>query len=288
MISWFNDYHTLIPLFLSKVLKIQSLIIVGGYDSIGIANPPHGLFSKNNLRQAIGKYNYRVVNRIWVVHQSLSIGCPQSQKTNRQVSSGILTFMPQLKTEIDEVPTGYDPTFWILPPHEKTLIVLTVGMIWNKEIYVRKGIPLFINLAKKMPDMMFKVIGIPPALSERLQIPQLHNLVIQNPMDQSELLHEYQNSMFYFQGSIVEGLPNVLCEAMLCGCIPIGRAVFGIPDIIGNTGYLMNDPVDLASVSNFMKNANSNLGLKARDRIIKNYHINRRVENFRSFLNLSA
>jgi len=55
IISWFNDCHTLIPVFLSKILKTQCLIIVGGYDSISIKNPPHGLFSRNNLRQIIGK-----------------------------------------------------------------------------------------------------------------------------------------------------------------------------------------------------------------------------------------
>jgi glycosyltransferase involved in cell wall biosynthesis len=47
--------------------------------------------------------------------------------------------------------------------------------------------------------------------------------------------HEY-----YFQLSIMEGFPNALAEAMLCGCIPIGSNVSGIPFIIGDTGYILN------------------------------------------------
>lgn len=36
-----------------------------------------------------------------------------------------------------------------------------------------------------------------------------------------------------------EGLPNTLCEAMLCGCIPVGSEVNGIPLAIGETGFVI-------------------------------------------------
>lgn len=51
-----------------------------------------------------------------------------------------------------------------------------------------------------------------------------------------EVLASYQ---FYLQVSIAEGLPNALCEAMLCGCIPIGSNVFAIQEVIGNTGFIV-------------------------------------------------
>ena len=34
VVSWFNDYHALIPIILSKIFFKKSVIIVGGYDAI--------------------------------------------------------------------------------------------------------------------------------------------------------------------------------------------------------------------------------------------------------------
>ena len=92
----------------------------------------------------------------------------------------------------------------------------------------------------------------------------------------------YQNTKFYFQGSRLEGLPNSLCEAMLCGCVPIGSKVFGIPDAIGNTGILFDTEKDLEQIVEFV---NSDLGVynfsKARNRIIKKYDFSKRVEKIK-------
>ncbi len=92
----------------------------------------------------------------------------------------------------------------------------------------------------------------------------------------------YQNTKFYFQGSRLEGLPNAVCEAMLCGCIPIGSRVFGIPDIIGNTGLLFDTEKDLVQVKDFIL---SGLGEKeskqARKRIISKFNISKRIEKIK-------
>lgn len=285
VISWFNDYHTLFPVILSKVLKTPSLIIVGGYDAINCKNC-HGLFSKNNIRQTIGRYNYESANMIWVVHKSLRDGCPTTNQSDNDIESGILTFIPELETPIREVPTGYDPTFWTPSTKKKSLTVLTVGLIRSEGIFWRKGIPLFIELAKLMPDLNFKIVGLFPEVTEIALIPKLGNLLIQGPLNQNELLAEYQDSMFYFQGSVIEGLPNVLCEAMLCGCIPIGRPIFGIPDAIGNTGHLIQNPKNLEPVVSFIQNANHDLGRKARERVTQKYPSDHRSDKFRSFLEL--
>ena len=55
----------------------------------------------------------------------------------------------------------------------------------------------------------------------------------------------FSTSQFYIQASRLEGLPNALCEAMLCECIPIGNSVFGIPSAIGNTGMLFEGPSEI-------------------------------------------
>jgi glycosyltransferase involved in cell wall biosynthesis len=39
---------------------------------------------------------------------------------------------------------------------------------------------------------------------------------------------------------MAEGFPSAICEAMLCGCIPIGSNVAAIPYIIGDTGFVLH------------------------------------------------
>jgi glycosyltransferase involved in cell wall biosynthesis len=60
------------------------------------------------------------------------------------------------------------------------------------------------------------------------------------PFLQSEqlpvLLGKYQ---FYVQVSMTEGFPNALIEAMACGCVPIVSRVGAMPEIVGDTGYIL-------------------------------------------------
>ena len=87
-----------------------------------------------------------------------------------------------------------------------------------------------------------------------------------------ELLRWYQRAKVYCQLSRYEGLPNALCEAMLCECVPVGTKYCGIPTAIGDTGFYA-DFGDVNGTAEAIKKAlsNQNLGKKARDRIKTNF-----------------
>lgn len=282
VISWFNDYHCFFLIFFAKIFNVKSLIIVGGYDAVRNSKIHYGLFLKSNLRQKLARWNYKNCSKIWVVHQSLAYGCRFANKQNH-INSGIKNFLPNLKASIVEVPTVYDPRFWKPSGKEKELIVLTVGIIEDKRTFRLKGIDCFLELAKKMESHQFLIVGIHQELIHSLQIPKLKNVEFHERCPQDKLREFYQKSKFYFQGSFQEGLPNVLCEAMLCECIPIGRRVFGLPDIIGSTGHLFDYSTHYEEIVAFIHSASSNLGIKARNRIMNKYPISKRIDAFNIF-----
>ncbi len=116
--------------------------------------------------------------------------------------------------------------------------------------------------------MTFTVVGVDPRFSQTLQPPlNMHFLPI---MARSELLPYYQRAKVYCQPSLREGLPNTLCEAMLCGCVPVGSDTGGIRTAVGETGILV-PPGDVESLVSALQKAigaRSESGLRARARIV--------------------
>tara|TARA_A100000164_G_C21936899_1_gene788512 strand:+ start:1811 stop:2857 length:1047 start_codon:yes stop_codon:yes gene_type:complete len=280
VIIWFNDYHAFIPIIFSKLFFKKSVIIVGGYDAIVDKQNRHGLFFRKGIRSKLAKINYRLVSEIWVVHKSLEKGCTYA-KEKFNIVSGIRNFLDNKKLVIKEISTGYDTRFWDYDSNNQKIGVLTAAYFSDERVINIKGLDIFNKLAFLMPDVSFTIVG-----ETKIQIDNLINL---NPnvnvlgvQTRTQLKQLYQNSKFYFQGSRLEGLPNSVCEAMLCGCIPIGSRVFGIPDIIGNTGVLFDTEKDLVKVKDFML---SGIGEKeskqARNRIISKFNISKRIEKIK-------
>jgi len=280
VIIWFNDYHAFIPILFSKLFLKKSVIIVGGYDAIVDKQNRHGLFFKKGIRSTLAKINYSLVSEIWVVHKSLEEGCRYA-KEKFNIISGVRSFTNNKKLVIQEISTGYDVRFWDYDRNNEKIGVMTAAYFSDERVINIKGLKIFNELASLLPDIPFTVIG-----EAKIQIDKFINL---NPnvnvlgiQTRTQMKQLYQNNKFYFQGSRLEGLPNSVCEAMLCGCIPIGSKVFGIPDIIGNTGILFDTEKDLVQVKDFIL---SDVGEKdskqARNRIISKFDISRRIEKIK-------
>ena len=223
IVSWFASYHT-VPYFkYAKRLNKPCVVIVGGYDACDIKG--YGMFS-NPLRKRIVSTVYNNSTVILPVDESL-----------RDV---IVRYVPKVKDRIRVVPTGYDPTVF-KPCGKKQDIVLTVAGV-NPTMWWRKGLDRFVELAEYdtfFEDSRFVVVGkIDESMKHKTRGTPVE---FTGWVDDAELLRWYQRSKVYCQLSVWEGLPNGLCEAMLCGCVPVGTRVCGIPLAIGDTGYIVED-----------------------------------------------
>tara|TARA_Y100000591_G_scaffold325529_1_gene346627 strand:- start:632 stop:1414 length:783 start_codon:yes stop_codon:yes gene_type:complete len=256
------------------------VIIVGGYDAIVDKQNRHGLFFKKGIRSTLAKINYSLVSEIWVVHKSLEKGCRYA-KDKFNILSGVRSFTNNKKLVIKEISTGYDTRFWDFNRKNEKIGVLTAAYFSDERVINIKGLKIFNELASLLPEIPFTIVG-------EIKI-QIDNLINLNPnvnvigvQTRTQMRKIYQNNKFYFQGSRLEGLPNSVCEAMLCGCVPIGSRVFGIPDIIGNTGILFDTEKDLIQVRDFILSGVGEKDSKqARNRIISKFDISKRIEKIK-------
>jgi len=279
VIIWFSDYHGLIPLVLSKIFLVKSIVIVGGYDAISDKEISHGIFSKNNLRQKIARMNYNLATQIWVVDETLSKGCKEAFLQNR-INSGLINWMPKIEKKIKVIPTGYSSSFWKITQSKSPKTVLTVANFNDSRVVKLKGIPIILKLAKELPSFQFIILGLKTdSIIPLDSVPP--NVELIKSKNSTELRDYFSKNQFYIQASRLEGLPNALCEAMLCECIPIGNAVFGIPKVIGNTGLLFNGEKDFKKIKKFLKGKNKKSGIHARQHIITFFDEEKRIKEFK-------
>ncbi|MBK8499433.1 MAG: glycosyltransferase [Flavobacteriales bacterium] len=104
------------------------------------------------------------------------------------------------------------------------------------QAYVRvlKGLDMIMAVAPRFPDASSSVGAREGSL------PDKPANVIEVPfVPHHEIAALYGSATYYLQLSVSEGFGNALCEAMLCGCVPIVSDTGAMPRIIGDTGVVV-------------------------------------------------
>lgn len=273
----FSDWHTAIIAFFKIIYRKKLLIVVGGYDVAAIPAIGYGLHL-HRIRSRFARYTMRNATYLLPVSSSL-IRYENSFVTSGKVQGGIMHFVPNLKAQIEVVNNGFDGEFW----HKKVgikkeNIVLTVALIENIRGYKLKGIDNFIRAAKMLPGTTFVAVGLTTELLGKVADNWPQNLVVCSKIEPETLVDWYSRAKVFCLFSLSEGMPNVLCEAMLCECIPVGTRVTSIPEIIGDTGFLVdtNCIEDYVAKTKLALNADAEFGKKARSRILQHYSLQQR------------
>ncbi|MBI2427752.1 MAG: glycosyltransferase family 4 protein [Ignavibacteriales bacterium] len=219
--SWFASVYSSILVMVAKLYKKKSVLILGGVDVAKMPEIKYGIWTS--------RWKSKIV-RYGITNADVVLAVDASIKNDAMIRAGYHG------KNISILPTGYDSTFWT-PGSIKQDFVLTVAVCTDAPRCKVKGIDFLFDVARAMPATSFVLIGVKDNFKKQFQAPP--NIVQHGYRSQQELLELYQRAAVYFQPSRREGLPNTLCEAMLCECYPVGTNVGGIPTVIGETGSLI-------------------------------------------------
>ncbi|OQB43396.1 MAG: Capsular glucan synthase [Candidatus Latescibacteria bacterium ADurb.Bin168] len=278
----FADYYAFLPVFLSRVFRRKSWIVLGGYDAHHLPEYDYGVYGQP-LRASIVRYAIRNATAVLPVDQSLYDGV-NAYAFDPPRATGIKSLVPNLRCEVRVVADGFDHEFWTPSPgcRKERLVVATASVPQGTSRKSRtrmvalKGVPLLLEVARRMPDVAFAIIG-----PGRGVLPEGGRVVpanVQLPgyLSPEQLREYYRRATVYAHPSLTEGLPAAVAEAMLCCCVPVGSSVNGIPELIGDTGFVVTQPVIdewAAAVTHALERGASS---RARDRIVALFSLAKR------------
>lgn len=255
IITWFAD-SSKFPVRIAKLFGRKVVVIIGGYDVARVESIGYGALLDPKKKK----------NAEWALEQADAVIA---------VDQGLIDdLVEHFGRDFDAmiVPTGYDEGKYH-PAGEKRALALSVCNAKNRRGLV-KGIDIFAECARKMPDVPFRLIGVSEgALTALGDIPK--NLEVLGGLPANEVIKHYQEAKVYCQLSMREGLPNAVCEAMLCNCIAVGSDVQGVRTAIGNHGFLVPYG-DVGVTCEAIRKALSSEDLGGREWIIANFAESRR------------
>jgi glycosyltransferase involved in cell wall biosynthesis len=287
LICHFAGYASFLPVLFGKIFKKPCFIIVAGNDGSKFPDFHYGNYTKKLLGFFTGK-SLQLATHILPVHESL-VYQDYDYYEGGKPAQGYSYFFPKAgKTPYTPVYYGYDTQFF-KPDHSARRnrnCFITIGNLGDKYAFKRKGSDLIIEYARLRPDLSFTIVGRNG--SKSIEVPD--NVTLLPYMSSSEIVKTLSQHEYYFQLSIMEGFPNALAEAMLCGCIPIGSNVSGIPFIIGETGYILNKrdihELNLLVEKALCDNRRDQLPGLARERIAQHFTYSRRREMFEKVIGM--
>jgi glycosyltransferase involved in cell wall biosynthesis len=261
--SWFGSVYAGYTVFLARLFRKKSIIVVAGVDASKDREIHYGIWL-SPWKSVIVRYAFVHADRLLVVDPFLE----REAKRLARYDGGNITY----------IPFGFDSERW-KPSGVKEDMVLTVAACHDTWRMKKKGIDKLLAAAAALPKVKFQVIGIHAHLIPSIE--KTENVEFIPFVPRAELLAHYQRAKVYCQPSFTEGLPNTLCEAMLCGCIPVGTAVGGIPTAIGDAGYLVpyGDIPQLVAALNQALQAAPLMGERARRRVAGEFTLKKREEN---------
>ncbi len=269
----FAGYWSFFPSLFAYIFRKDVAIIVHGTDCVSFPDINYGSLRFYFMRYFIKK-SYQWASIIFPVSESL-VYTENTYFSNQSLKFGYTHHLKAINTPYKVIPNGLIIKNWQeknINKIKKTFItVMTEGQL------LRKGADLIFNIAKRFPDCKFYFAGIDDTSIKEESMPA--NIFFLGSLTPKELELWYNKTQFYLQLSNFEGFGVAICEAMLCKCVPIVSRVNFLPNIVGDTGFILEkrDGSLLEQIINQALDADLvKLMESARQRIIDNFSAEKR------------
>jgi len=267
---WFAGGHAARVVFLSKLFRKKSIVVVGDYEVAYVPEINYGLM-----------LNPKSARRVNYVLKNADKVLAVSEFNKRE----ILKCMNEKENEkVKLIYHGVDYNKFKPQGEKDNRLVITVGYVTNSNLK-RKGLETFVRAAKFLPDVEFVLIGkhIDDSIRYLKSIAPV-NVKFTGFVSEDDLLKYYQRAKVYVQVSAHEGFGLSLAEAMLCECVPVVTNKGAIPEVVGDTGFYVPYGDPKATAEAIKEALKSDRGKEARERIKRMFPIEKREEKLVSFI----
>ena len=264
IVGWFASWHTFFPVLLGSRLHRPSVIMVGGYDTANMPDIAYGS-QRGGLKKWISRSVMRMATRL----------VAQSNYTREEAIKNAAVDA----NKIEMIYHGLDTP---APRRDaaKENLVITVGNVDRVNLQ-RKGLEPFVRAAALLPDIPFVVIGKwKDNASEYLKAIATSNVEFTNHVSETALNDYYSRARVYVQASCHEGFGLAVAEAMLRECVPVVTRAGALPEVVGDAGIYVDstEPAQLARGIQCAMQADKAAGLRARERIVREFPMEARRE----------
>ncbi|MDQ3248322.1 MAG: glycosyltransferase family 4 protein [Chloroflexota bacterium] len=224
IVAWFGSYHAFFAFLPALLLRRKRVIIASGYD---VANEPTLNYGglRSGMRRWMGLQAFRWADQVLAVSH---FSAQEALKNAHVVPEKLQTIYHGLDADA------------FAPPDDKKERrgVLTVAVI-NQESMLRKGLALFVETAKQLPDIPFILVGPwRDSAIDELRALAPPNVTFAGALFGNDLVQCMASAQVYAQLSAYESFGMAVAEAMLCGCVPVVTDRGALPEVVGDQGWI--------------------------------------------------
>lgn len=223
---WFADYSSVIPAVFAKIFNKKLIIVLGGYDVAKIPELNYGGHIKN-IRSAAIKLSCNLSYKLIAVSQYVK------EEALQNISNKLFNKIEVIYNTIDT------EKFKITNQKERLNQIICVSAASSKNRAILKGIDRVIDVAIKMPNYKFIIVGISKEfLEQTFNITKPENIETVSFINHSNLITVYNQSKIVLQLSVLESFGVAVVEGMACGCVPVTSNVGGLKELSNSSfGY---------------------------------------------------
>lgn len=258
--SWFLGHHAAAAALTARVLRKRSIAVLGGIEpaapDVAGAAP-----SRRDRAAILAAYNLSDLV-LAVSHFTLD--------------EGLLLRRGEPRSEVRLLHNGVD-TERFRPQGAKEPVVLTVAVLEEGSVR-RKRVATFVRAAALAPEARWVVVGPRhDASADRLGALAGPNVHLAGHVSDDELLAWYRRAAVYVQASLHESFGMANAEAMACAAVPVVARAGALPEVVGEAGLYLDEPVTPESLAAKAREAlRSGLGPAARARVVERFDARRR------------